>query len=182
MFIIARRHKEQTPAFDDRYTYTIINNHPTAISGPPWLTHSDFPNENQEENQDSKALVPREKSAVPEQNGSTVGGGAAGEGQEDTASHSSAGSRSHTSGSVLLEAAERGDLSTVKNVLGRQTAPDPDHKTKYQSRSALQLACGYGQLEVVEQLLQVDIDILYAIFWLQYIFNIISHANSGWCM
>ena len=61
---------------------------------------------------------------------------------------------SHVS-SLLVAAAEKGDTRTVRLVLN-STHADPDKKTRYQQRSALHLACGYGQRDVVEQLLQVE--------------------------
>lgn len=61
---------------------------------------------------------------------------------------------SHAS-TLLVEAAEKGDTKTVRLVL-TSTRTDPDKKTKYQERSALHLACGYGQRDVVEQLLHVS--------------------------
>ncbi len=69
---------------------------------------------------------------------------------------SSTGSNSHN-GSLLLEASEKGDVDTVKRVL-ESTQINPDKKTKYQSRSALHQACGYGQLNVVEELLKARLD------------------------
>ena len=47
-----------------------------------------------------------------------------------------------------------GDSGAVKQLLD-STQLDPDSRTRYQSRSALHLACGYGQMSVVEELLLV---------------------------
>ena len=66
-------------------------------------------------------------------------------------------SRSQTqsmSGKMLIEAAEKGDIRTVRYVL-ENCQTDPDKNKRYQSRSALHLACGYGQYDVAEKLLQV---------------------------
>ena len=60
------------------------------------------------------------------------------------------------SGSLFLEAAEKGDMSTMKAVMGGDGF-DVDKKTRYQSRGALHLACGYGQYDVVQHLLQVHL-------------------------
>ena len=49
-----------------------------------------------------------------------------------------------------------GDSGAVKQLLDA-TQLDPDSKTRYQSRSALHLACGYGQTPVVEELLLVSV-------------------------
>ena len=49
-----------------------------------------------------------------------------------------------------------GDSGAVKQLLDA-TQLDPDSKTRYQSRSALHLACGYGQTSVVEELLLVGL-------------------------
>ena len=142
MFISARKQKEKSPVFTDRYEYSI--HLPPIVTAPPWLTHSDFPVDDKPHRAEAKATTLSVGSAVSVD----------GEEEEEVKSVSSAGTK--TTGSILLEAAERGDTAVVRNVLGRKAAPDPDSKTKYQSRSALQLACGYGQIKVVEQLLQVS--------------------------
>ena len=49
---------------------------------------------------------------------------------------------------------QTGDSGAVKQLLD-STQLDPDSRTRYQSRSALHLACGYGQMSVVEELLLV---------------------------
>ena len=72
---------------------------------------------------------------------------------EEEDGRSSSGTVSHNA-SILIDAAEKGDIGTVEVLLGNVNL-NPDIKTKYQSRSALHLACGYGQYEVTERLLQV---------------------------
>ena len=76
--------------------------------------------------------------------------------EDDDASIYSDTDRSITNstGTVLIEAAEKGDVSKVREVLDK-TVIDPDRRTRYQARSALHLACGYGQYPVVEELLLV---------------------------
>ncbi|CAH1786174.1 unnamed protein product [Owenia fusiformis] len=57
----------------------------------------------------------------------------------------------------LVQATERGDTSAVKKVL-RSTNVNPDLKWKPEQRSPLQMACGYGQHTVVEELLTAGAD------------------------
>ena len=59
------------------------------------------------------------------------------------------------SSTAFLEAAERGDSHTVKQVLD-STNINPDIRSKIDSRSALHIACGYGQTTVVRELLTVS--------------------------
>ncbi|XP_070566599.1 ankyrin repeat domain-containing protein 42-like isoform X2 [Ptychodera flava] len=57
----------------------------------------------------------------------------------------------------LLEAAEKGDPARVKNVL-RRGSVDPDFKRNATSRTALERACGYGQVNVVKELIEAGAD------------------------
>ncbi len=92
--------------------------------------------------------------------------------QDDLGSlRSGASTPKTTTSSVLINAAASGDVAVVRDVL-EGTRVDPDSKHRYQERSALHLACGYGQLSVVEQLLQVILsgqiivilNVMYSIF------------------
>lgn len=77
--------------------------------------------------------------------------------EKDAAEDAESGSsvpQSHT-GSILINAAQKGDVGAVRQVLDNRSV-DPDRKTRYQARSALHLACGYGQFSVVEELLLVS--------------------------
>ena len=72
---------------------------------------------------------------------------------EESGMESSQTDGTHT-GSAFIEAVAKGDAGAVRHAL-EDMQIDPDEKRKYQARSALHLACGYGQKDVAEQLLQV---------------------------
>ena len=63
-------------------------------------------------------------------------------------------------GSDLLNAAQCGDISRVNTILSKDSI-NPDTKKRYTERGALHLACGYGQLEVIQELLNVSSIVFY---------------------
>ena len=62
-------------------------------------------------------------------------------------------SATHAS-SRLISAAERGQREKVKQLLVTNQVP-PNSKKRYESRTALHAACGYGQESAVHELLAV---------------------------
>nr|XP_006822015.1 PREDICTED: ankyrin repeat and KH domain-containing protein mask-like [Saccoglossus kowalevskii] len=58
---------------------------------------------------------------------------------------------------ALVEAAEKGDPNKVKNVL-QDGSVDPDFKRNPMFRTAIERACGYGQVDVVLELIQNGAD------------------------
>ena len=126
----SRELKKYTPRWEKNIAYSILD------AGPPKYLRRE---------KTMAAMMPYEPGRLSRHNDL----------EEHGSQRSETSTPKTTTSSVMINAAAQGDAETVRDVL-ENARLDPDGKRRYQARSALHLACGYGQLDVVKQLLQVS--------------------------